>query len=126
MLIARLSESSPLAQFVRRRLWELGIRQCEFCRLNKFDQGLFSKIINSSVTSLSLESVLKLSIGLSVSPKTLLSLLGRLDVHDLVLKSYARELDAEARDGERPERLEAAEGEECSAWLEAAGGGQTR
>jgi transcriptional regulator with XRE-family HTH domain len=82
---------TPLATFVRERLTELDIKQSDFCRLSLFDQGLLSKIQNSVVTSLSLESVLKLAIGLSVPPKKIFSLLDRLDMHDLVMKSYAGE-----------------------------------
>ncbi|MGH9838076.1 MAG: hypothetical protein ACREEM_04755 [Blastocatellia bacterium] len=82
---------TPLASFVRERLTELDIKQSDFCRLSMFDQGLLSKIQNSVVTSLSLESVLKLAVGLSVPPRKIFSLLDRLDMHDLVMKSYAGE-----------------------------------
>jgi transcriptional regulator with XRE-family HTH domain len=82
---------TPLATFVRERLNELDIKQSDFCRLSMFDQGLLSKIQNSVVTSLSLESVLKLAIGLSVQPKTIFNLLDRMDMHDLVMKCYASE-----------------------------------
>jgi hypothetical protein len=82
---------TPLATFVRERLSELDIKQSDFCRLSMFDQGLLSKIQNSVVTSLSLESVLKLAVGLSVPPKKIFSLLDRMDMHDLVMKSYAGE-----------------------------------
>lgn len=82
---------TPLASFVRERLNELGIKQSDFCRLSTFDQGLLSKIQNSVVTSLSLESVLKLALGLSVPPRQLFQLLDRQDMHELVLKSYAAE-----------------------------------
>jgi transcriptional regulator with XRE-family HTH domain len=82
---------TPLATFVRERLSELDINQSDFCRLSMFDQGLLSKIQNSVVTSLSLESVLKLAVGLSVAPKKIFSLLDRMDMHDLVIKSYAGE-----------------------------------
>src|SRR5215813_8690403 len=82
---------TPLAIFVRERLAELEIRQSDFCRLSMFDQGLLSKIQNSVVTSLSLESVLKLAVGLSVPPRKIFSLLDRMDMHDLVMKSYAGE-----------------------------------
>lgn len=82
---------TPLASFVRERLAELDIKQSDFCRLSMFDQGLLSKIQNSVVTSLSLESVLKLAVGLSVPPKKIFSLLDRMDMHDLVMKSYAGE-----------------------------------
>ena len=82
---------TPLATFVRERLAELEIKQSDFCRLSMFDQGLLSKIQNSVVTSLSLESVLKLAVGLSVPPHHIFSLLDRMDMHDLVMKSYAGE-----------------------------------
>lgn len=83
---------TPLALFVNGRLGELKIKQADFCRVNMFDQGLLSKIQNSVVTNLSLESVLRLSKGLSVSPKQILDLLGRMDLHELILKSYEPEL----------------------------------
>jgi transcriptional regulator with XRE-family HTH domain len=82
---------TPLATFVRERLAELEIKQSDFCRLSMFDQGLLSKIQNSVVASLSLESVLKLAVGLSVPPRKIFSLLDRMDMHDLVMKSYAGE-----------------------------------
>jgi len=103
---ARNTTPTPLATFVRERLAELEIRQSDFCRLSMFDQGLLSKIQNSVVTSLSLESVLKLAIGLAVPPHRIFSLLDRMDMHDLVIKSYAGEfselLSANLRD-ESPE-----------------------
>ncbi|MDX2031942.1 MAG: hypothetical protein SF339_14800 [Blastocatellia bacterium] len=87
----RTISPTPLANFVRERLAELDIKQSDFCRLSMFDQGLLSKIQNSVVTSLSLESVLKLAVGLSVPPKKIFILLDRMDMHDLVMKSYAGE-----------------------------------
>lgn len=83
---------TPLALFVNGRLAELKVKQADFCRVNMFDQGLLSKIQNSVVTSLSLETVLRLSAGLSVSPKQILDLLGRMDLHELILRSYETEL----------------------------------
>jgi len=88
---ARTTTPTPLAIFVRERLAELEIRQSDFCRLSMFDQGLLSKIQNSVVTSLSLESVLKLAIGLAVPPHRIFNLLDRMDMHDLVMKCYAGE-----------------------------------
>lgn len=82
-------EQTPLSIFVRGRLAELGMRQSEFCRLNGFDQGLLSRIQSSMITNLSLESVLRLAIGLSVSPKQILSLIGRTDLHFLIMRAYA-------------------------------------
>ena len=81
-------EQTPLAKFVREKLGELHIRQTEFCRLTGFDQGLLSKIQNSMVSTLSLESALKLAVGLRVPPHILLELIGRPDLNDLVLKAY--------------------------------------
>jgi transcriptional regulator with XRE-family HTH domain len=85
------SKPTPLAVFVRRRLEELELKQSDFCRLTGFDQGLLSKIQNSIITSLSLESTLRLALGLSVSPRLIFGLTDRLDLHDLVLRAYALE-----------------------------------
>ena len=90
----RVNESTPLAKLVRRRLSEMGIRQSEFCRAHRFDQGLLSKIQNSVITNLSLESVLRLSVGLSVPPDQILALIDRMELHDLVLQAYSAELAA--------------------------------
>lgn len=85
---------TPLAAFVRERLAELAISQSDFCRRSTFDQGLLSKIQNSLVTSLSIESVLKLAVGLSVPPQQLFTLIDRMDLHDLVMQTYAQEFTA--------------------------------
>jgi hypothetical protein len=87
------ARQTPLSIFVRNRLAELGIRQSEFCRLTSFDQGLLSKIHSSMVSSLSLESTLRLALGLSVHPRELLQLMNRIDLHDLVTRSYSAELN---------------------------------
>ncbi len=55
----RPNEATPLARFVTERLAEIEMRQSEFCRLNKFDQGMLSKIQHSINTNLSLESALR-------------------------------------------------------------------
>ena len=86
------ARQTPLSIFVRNRLAELGIRQSEFCRLTSFDQGLLSKIHSSMVSSLSLESTLRLALGLSVPPKDLLELMNRSDLHELITRSYSGEL----------------------------------
>jgi hypothetical protein len=88
-VVRHTNESTPLAKLVRQRLTEMGIRQSEFCRAHRFDQGLLSKIQNSVITNLSLESVLRLSVGLSVPPEELLALVDRMDLHDLVLQAYS-------------------------------------
>ncbi len=92
--VRHTNESTPLAKLVRQRLTEMGIRQSEFCRAHRFDQGLLSKIQNSVITNLSLESVLRLSVGLSVPPDELLALVDRMDLHDLVLQAYSAEFAA--------------------------------
>jgi len=74
-----------------------------------FDQGLLSKIQNSVVTSLSLESVLKLAVGLSVQPQRIFNLLDRMDMHDLVIKSYASEFSDMVTDNLRDEAPEIAD-----------------
>lgn len=82
-------EQTPLSIFVRERLTELGVSQSDFCRLTGFDQGLLSKVQSSVVTNLTLESALRLAIGLCVSPQKVLGLLGRLELHDLIVSAYA-------------------------------------
>lgn len=86
---AQVIEQTPLAVLVRGRLAELNIKQSDFCRLTGFDQGLLSKIQSSLITSLSLESVLRLAGGLFLSPETILSIIGRHDLHELVMRTYA-------------------------------------
>jgi transcriptional regulator with XRE-family HTH domain len=81
-------EQTPLSVFVRDRLAELGMKQSEFCRLTGFDQGLLSKIQSSMITNLSLETVLRLAVGLSVSPQKILALIGRADLHTLIREAY--------------------------------------
>lgn len=85
----RVREQTPLARFVRDRMAELGLKQSEFCRLNGFDQGLMSRIQNSMITNLSLESVLRLALGLHASPKQIFRLIDRMDMHELVIRSYS-------------------------------------
>lgn len=86
----RLEEQTPLAVFVRDRLAELGMKQSEFCRLTGFDQGLLSKIQSSMITHLSLETALRLAVGLSVPPEEILVLIDRPDLHTLITKAYPR------------------------------------
>jgi transcriptional regulator with XRE-family HTH domain len=88
----RPEHQTPLAIFVKERLAELDLKQSDFCRLTGFDQGLLSKIQNSVIANLSLESSLRLAMGLGVSPRDILNLTQRLDLHGLVVKSYVTEL----------------------------------
>ena len=89
----QVHKRTPLAAFVTDRLAEMKIRQSEFCRIHQFDQGLLSKIQNSMITNLSLESALKLATGLSVPPARILDLTGRPDLDDLVIAAYSPTLD---------------------------------
>jgi transcriptional regulator with XRE-family HTH domain len=81
-------KETDLSRFVRERLSELHVRQTEFCRQTGFDQGLLSKIQTGTVHTFSLESALKLAVGLKVSPKKLLDLIKRPDLNELVLEAY--------------------------------------
>lgn len=97
-----LNEQTPLALFVRARLSELGLKQADFCRLNMFDQGMLSRIQNSAAVNLNLESVLRLAVGLRVSPLTILELIERPDLHELILLAYANSVPELARLRLRP------------------------
>lgn len=106
------SIQTPLAVFVKERLAELDIRQSDFCRRNSFDQGLLSKIQNSQVNSLTIESVLKLAAGLGVPPQQVFTLIDRMDLHDLVVQTYARqfsEMLIQSIEQESPELAAAAQ-----------------
>ena len=100
----REGRQTLLSVFVRERLSELGMRQSEFCRMTGFDQGLLSKIQSSLITNLSLESVLRLSIGLSVSPQQILALIDRGDLQKLMRTAYPLMVlsQAEIREREIP------------------------
>jgi transcriptional regulator with XRE-family HTH domain len=82
-------EPTPLAVLVSRRLEELELKQSDFCRLTGFDQGLLSKIQNSVITSLSLESALRLAHGLSIPPRVIFGVTDRPDLQELVVRAYA-------------------------------------
>ncbi|HJQ69862.1 MAG TPA: helix-turn-helix domain-containing protein [Blastocatellia bacterium] len=94
-----INEQSPLSLLVCGRLQQLGLKQSEFCRKTGFDQGLLSKIQGSIITNLSLESVLRLSVGLRIPPTQILGLIDRMDLHELVLEAYEAEQSVLARPG---------------------------
>ena len=99
----RLGGEAPLAVFVRARLAELGMKQSEFCRLTGFDQGLLSKIQSSMISKLSLETALRLALGLSVPPEKVFELIGRPDLNELIMKAYGVETgDAPRIDAANP------------------------
>ncbi|HEX8096793.1 MAG TPA: helix-turn-helix transcriptional regulator [Pyrinomonadaceae bacterium] len=80
--------SSPLAQFITGRLRELGMKQVDFCRQTGFDQGLLSKLQTGVITTVNLESALRIAEGLRVQPGDVLTLLGKDDAHRLLEKLY--------------------------------------
>jgi len=80
--------TTPLARFITERLRELGLKQVDFCRQTGFDQGLLSKLQSSVITTINLESALRLADGLKVPPGDVLSLLGKTDADLLLRKLY--------------------------------------
>jgi len=80
--------TTPLARFITDRLCQLGLKQVDFCRQTGFDQGLLSKLQSSVITTINLESALRLADGLKVQPAQILSLLGKEDTHHLLKKLY--------------------------------------
>jgi transcriptional regulator with XRE-family HTH domain len=85
---------TPLAQFITVRLRELGLKQVDFCRRTGFDQGLLSKLQTSVITTINLETALRLAEGLKVPPGDVLSLLGKTEAHHLLQRLYGNKLCA--------------------------------
>lgn len=83
--------STPLAQYITKRLDELGLKQVDFCRQTGFDQGLLSKLQTSVITTINLESALRLADGLQVQPGDILMLLGKTELHALLIRLYGQE-----------------------------------
>jgi transcriptional regulator with XRE-family HTH domain len=79
---------SELSIFVGKRLKEMKMKQADFCRVAGFDQGLLSKIQSSMVTTMTIETALRLAIGLEVQAEEIFRILGRPDLHELILKAY--------------------------------------
>lgn len=99
MINRSLKAVTPLSQLITNRLSELGLKQVDFCRRTGFDQGLLSKLQSGVITTINLESALRLADGLKISPEEILSLLGKQDAHRLLLKLYSNNVCA--RCGER-------------------------
>lgn len=89
---AKLRSNTPLAQFISKRLDDLGLKQVDFCRQTGFDQGLLSKLQTSVITTINLESALRLAEGLQVQPGDILMLLGKTDLHGLLIRLYGQEV----------------------------------
>ena len=83
------SRHSPLAELVGDHLRARGLRQVDFCRQTGFDQGLLSKILSSVVTTLNVESALRLAEGLDVQPSVIFEAIGKKDVDDLLRRFYS-------------------------------------
>lgn len=82
------ARQSELAELVSKYLRAKGMRQVDFCRRTGFDQGLLSKILSSVVTTLNVESALKLADGLGLAPGVVFESIGKKDVDDLLRKFY--------------------------------------
>lgn len=79
---------SPLSEMVSEHLRTKGMRQVDFCRQTGFDQGLLSKILSSVVTTLNVETALKLAEGLGLPPTVVFEAIGKRDVDDLLRRFY--------------------------------------
>jgi hypothetical protein len=99
--------ATPLSRFITDRLRQLGLKQVDFCRQTGFDQGLLSKLQSSVITTVNLESALRLADGLEVPPGDVLSLLGKDDAHRLLKKLYGNNVCALcAKEAVAPEPIE--------------------
>jgi transcriptional regulator with XRE-family HTH domain len=83
------SRRSPLSELVSDHLRAKGLRQVDFCRQTGFDQGLLSKILSSVVTTLNVESALRLAEGLEVQPSVIFEAIGKKDVDDMLRRFYS-------------------------------------
>ena len=82
------SSCSALSDLVSQHLRTRSMRQVDFCRQTGFDQGLLSKILSSVVTTLNVETALKLADGLGLPPSVVFESIGKKDVDDLLRKFY--------------------------------------
>ena len=88
-MVKRVFEAmTPLSHLITSRLRELGLKQVDFCRQTGFDQGLLSKLQSGVITTINLESGLRLADGLKLPPEQILSLLDKMEAHHLLQKLY--------------------------------------
>src|SRR5436853_7123491 len=80
---------SPLAKLVSEGLRTKGMRQVDFCRQAGFDQGLLSKILSSVVSTLNVESALKLAEGMRIQPSVIFEAIGKKDVDEMLRRFYS-------------------------------------
>lgn len=81
--------TSPLADLVSNHLRSNGMRQIDFCRHTGFDQGLLSKILSSVVTTLNIETALKLAEGMNIPPKVIFEAIGKKEIDELLRRFYS-------------------------------------
>ena len=81
-------QRTRLAAYLQKQLQDRQMTQVAFCRLSGVDQGLLSKVMASLVTSLSLETILKIAVALDTNPTVICDLLDRKDVDQLARKAY--------------------------------------
>jgi hypothetical protein len=86
---SKAAPTSSLAALVSEHLCAKGLRQIDFCRHTGFDQGLLSKILSSVVTTLNVETALKLAAGLNLQPAEVFDVIGKRDVHEMLIKLYS-------------------------------------
>ena len=84
----RSDHKSPLAELVNGHLKTKQMRQVDFCRETGFDQGLLSKILSSVVSTLNVESALKLAEGLDVPPSVIFEAIGKQHVEEMLRRFY--------------------------------------
>ena len=80
---------SRLADLVGSHLQSNGLRQIDFCRHAGFDQGLLSKILSSVVTTLNVETAIKLAEGMNLPPSIVFEAIGKKEVDDLLRRIYS-------------------------------------
>src|SRR5262252_4017561 len=80
---------SRLADLVGSHLHSNGLRQVDFCRHAGFDQGLLSKILSSVVTTLNVETAIKLAEGMNLPPSIVFEAIGKKEVDDLLRRIYS-------------------------------------
>jgi hypothetical protein len=80
---------SPLANLVSSHLRSNGMRQIDFCRHTGFDQGLLSKILSSVVTTLNIETALKLAEGMNIPPRVIFEAIGKKEVDEMLRRFYS-------------------------------------
>lgn len=84
----RSDHGRALAELVNAHLKAKQMRQVDFCRETGFDQGLLSKILSSVVSTLNVESALKLAEGLAVPPSVIFEAIGKQHVDQMLRRFY--------------------------------------